>query len=259
MSSHPSTTSSARLRPMRRGSRTVPPAPGTIPMATSGWLKMAFGVANRMSHPSASSLPPPPTRPSITAMVGLGMVRRVSHISSYGPIAVGIGWTRGNCWMASTSKCARNHSGLAERITTARTDSSSASSWIAAPSSKNTSMVIRLIGGWSTVSVATPRSSTTVRTAVIAYLRSRCRQYRSRMADLDGERRLRTPGAWHRVYADRSAHGDEVEPVVGEVVDVAVGHQEHLGGCELADEVLVVADQDDRPRPVDEGVGDGLA
>ena len=166
MSSQPRTTSSARLRPISLGSRTVPPAPGMMPSATSGWLKIASGVTNRMSQASASSLPPPPTRPAMIAMVALGIVRSVSHIWSYGPISVGTGCSRGNPRIASTSKCARNHSGFADRNTTARTQSSCANRSISAASSKNTSMVTRLIGGWSIVTVAMPRSSTAVRRAV---------------------------------------------------------------------------------------------
>ena len=57
----------------------------------------------------------------------------------------------------------------------------------------------------------------------------------------------------------QSGEADEVEPVVAEVVDVAVGHQQHLGRGELLDELGVVADEDDRARPVAERVGDGLA
>src|SRR5688572_31438659 len=42
---------------------------------------------------------------------------------------------------------------------------------------------------------------------------------------------------------------DEFQPVVAEVVDVAVGHQQHLGRCELRDELGVVADEHDRALP----------
>ena len=80
MSSQPRIASSARLRPIRRGRRTVPVPPGMMPSATSGWLNTAVGPAKRMSQLSASSLPPPPTRPSITAIVAFGIGRSCSHI-----------------------------------------------------------------------------------------------------------------------------------------------------------------------------------
>ena len=38
-----------------------------------------------------------------------------------------------------------------------------------------------------------------------------------------------------------SGEADEVEPVVAEVVDLAVGHQQHLGGSELLDELAMFA------------------
>ena len=97
MSSHPRIASSARLRPISRGSRTVPLPPGMIPSATSGWLNTAVGPAKRMSQLSASSLPPPPTRPSITAIVALGIVRSDSHITWYVFSSVADGtWSVGN-------------------------------------------------------------------------------------------------------------------------------------------------------------------
>ena len=60
----------------------MPLPPGMIPSATSGWLNdgLAEQRAKRMSQLSASSLPPPPTRPSITAIVAFGIVRSASHI-----------------------------------------------------------------------------------------------------------------------------------------------------------------------------------
>ena len=91
MSSQPRIASSARLRPIRRGRRTVPVPPGMMPRATSGWLKIAVGPAKRMSQLSASSLPPPPTRPSITAIVAFGIWRSCSHMRWYVLSSVGIG------------------------------------------------------------------------------------------------------------------------------------------------------------------------
>ena len=62
-----------------------------IPRATSGWLNTAVGPAKRMSQLSATSLPPPPTRPSITAIVALGIWRSCSHMWWYVLSSVGSG------------------------------------------------------------------------------------------------------------------------------------------------------------------------
>ena len=69
----------------------MPVPPGMIPRATSGWLNTAVGPAKRMSQLSAISLPPPPTRPSITAIVALGIWRSCSHILWYVLSSVGGG------------------------------------------------------------------------------------------------------------------------------------------------------------------------
>ena len=131
-SSQPSTTSSARPRPSRRDSRTVPEPPGRMPSATSGWLNTARPLsAKRMSQLSAISLPPPPARPSITAMVVLGMVRSASHMRWKGDSgaggASGSKGAAGNFKIRPTSKCAMKKSGLADASTTTRTSSSAAS------------------------------------------------------------------------------------------------------------------------------------
>src|SRR5690349_3060464 len=53
-----------------------------------------------------------------------------------------------------------------------------------------------------------------------------------------------------RMRGDRSRAGsgqrDELQPVLGEVVDLAVGHQQDLVRGELLDELRVVADEHDR-------------
>ena len=59
----------------------VAPPPGTSPTATSGWPKIALPTAAKhMSTASAISLPPPRARPSILAMVTLGMFLNRSPI-----------------------------------------------------------------------------------------------------------------------------------------------------------------------------------
>ena len=146
----------------------MPLPPGMIPSATSGWQKTDEGVAKRMSHPRANSEPPPPTRPSIRAMVGFGIVRRVSHMA-WKPFGTGSsGISVGKPRIASTSKWAMNHSGSAERKTTARTASSAARAETVVARSRNIAVVIRLIGSFEMTTSATPRSSTATSTVLIA-------------------------------------------------------------------------------------------
>src|SRR5215210_1364451 len=52
-------SSFASAGPIRRGSRWVPPMPGSIPRPTSGKPKLAFSAAIRTSQASATSHPPP--------------------------------------------------------------------------------------------------------------------------------------------------------------------------------------------------------
>ena len=55
--------------------RCVPVPPGRMPIGTSIWLMMVLPMTpKRMSKLIDSSLPPPPTRPSIWAMVTLSML-----------------------------------------------------------------------------------------------------------------------------------------------------------------------------------------
>jgi hypothetical protein len=62
---------SAVSNPTTRGSRWVPPAPGSSPSFTSGSPIFAPGVATRKWQPSASSSPPPSAMPWIAATTGL--------------------------------------------------------------------------------------------------------------------------------------------------------------------------------------------
>ena len=132
-----------------------------IPSATSGWLNTALpSAAKRMSQLSASSLPPPPTRPSMTAIVAFGIVRIASHIAWNGlssvDSAAAAGPSVGNCRIRPTSKWAMKKSGLAERNTTTRTSSSAASSWDSSAIARYSPRSNRLIGPLSIVTVATP-------------------------------------------------------------------------------------------------------
>ena len=58
--------------PTRRASRCVPPPPGMMPSRISGWPSVAFSLAMRKSHASASSQPPPSAKPVIGRDGGAG-------------------------------------------------------------------------------------------------------------------------------------------------------------------------------------------
>ena len=100
----------------------------------------------------------------MTAIVALGIWRSCSHMWWYVLSSVGIGCgSVGNSRIAATSKWAMNHSGFADRSTTTRTSSSTASRSIVSASSRYTGTVIRLIGAWSTTTVAIPSCVVTTR------------------------------------------------------------------------------------------------
>ena len=61
--------------------------------------------------------------------------------------------------------------------------------------------------------------------------------------------RKRAPASGRGV-SHQSSQRHEVEPVPVEVVDLAVGHQQHLRRLQLLDELGVVADEDDRALPL---------
>ena len=80
-------------------------------------------------HASASSLPPPRARPSITAIVAFGMVRKRSTIALE-ERELGRRGLRlvGSCRIRLTSAWAMKNSGLAQSTTTTRTSSSASAS-----------------------------------------------------------------------------------------------------------------------------------
>ena len=65
-------SSNVRAVPIRRGSRCVPPPPGTSPCVSSGSPRMASSATMRRSHASAISRPPPRAAPFTEAIVGKG-------------------------------------------------------------------------------------------------------------------------------------------------------------------------------------------
>ena len=78
-----SSSCSARPLPTRRGSRCVPPYPGTSPSFTSGWPNFANSDAMRMWHAIASSQPPPSAKPFTAAIDGLGRrLEATEHVLS---------------------------------------------------------------------------------------------------------------------------------------------------------------------------------
>ncbi|MNK81731.1 hypothetical protein D3C87_1014840 [compost metagenome] len=58
---------------MIRGSRCVPPKPGTRPRLISGWPNLALSEAIRIWAAMASSLPPPRQKPLMAAITGFFM------------------------------------------------------------------------------------------------------------------------------------------------------------------------------------------
>ena len=60
-----------------RGSRTVPPSTSGMPWRRSKKPKWAVSPVTRRSHIAASSMPPATHQPSIAAMTGFAMMRRV--------------------------------------------------------------------------------------------------------------------------------------------------------------------------------------
>ena len=163
-SSQPSTISSARARPTRRGRRCVPPPPGMMPSATSGCASTQRPSApKRMSHESASSLPPPRAMPASFAIVAFGIVRRRSThgVEEAEPVRLRPRRRVGSVWISATSACATKNSGFALWKTTTRTASSRPSASIAPKSSFMSVMSSRLIGGWSIVTHATPSRAST--------------------------------------------------------------------------------------------------
>mmetsp|Transcript_20579 Transcript_20579/g.64289 ORF Transcript_20579/g.64289 Transcript_20579/m.64289 type:complete len:503 (-) Transcript_20579:5-1513(-) len=78
----------AGAQPMRRGSRCVPPAPGSSPRWTSGSPHFAALDMTRQWQASATSSPPPSAVPCIAATVG------IEALSSRSITSPSVGWVR---------------------------------------------------------------------------------------------------------------------------------------------------------------------
>ena len=77
----------ARLLPISRGRRTVPPSMSGTPHRRQNTPKTASSAATRRSHQSASSRPPATAYPSIAAITGFDSRSRVG---SHRPVALGV-------------------------------------------------------------------------------------------------------------------------------------------------------------------------
>ena len=160
----PRMTSSARPRPTSRGSRCVPPPPGMIPTATSGWPKRALpssGVAHVERHRALAAAAAADAlddgdgglrqRPeAVPSVRGTGTARRAARCRrSAGPA------------ISSTSACAMKNSGSAESTISTRTSSSPRPPASGGRSPAISGRSIRLIGGWSIVARQMPPSTAT--------------------------------------------------------------------------------------------------
>ena len=108
-------------------------------------------AAKRMSIDDTSSLPPPRTRPSITAIVAFGIVRNRSTIAWKNP-SVSFGSlrsSRGRPRIRLTSACAMKNSSSADDSTSTFASASSSTARPRRSSSSISGRSSRLIGGWS--------------------------------------------------------------------------------------------------------------
>ncbi len=142
---------SAGAAPIRRGSRCVPPAPGSSPSFTSGKPSRAAGAAMRAWQPSASSSPPPSAAPLIAATTGLRSPSIPSITSG------SIGGTGGlpNSVMSAPPEKVRPSAA----ITIAVTPESASARRSASASAVRTAAPSALTGGLTMRSTATPSAT----------------------------------------------------------------------------------------------------
>lgn len=143
----------ARLSPISRGSRTVPPSINGTPQRRQNTPSVASDSATRRSHQSASSSPPATAYPEIAAITGLLSVIRVGPI---GPSPSGSTRLPLGVPIALRSAPAQNVPPAPQSTATAASGSAS--------KARNASASARAVGP-STAFRASARSSTTVVTA----------------------------------------------------------------------------------------------
>lgn len=150
--------SMARLSPMSRGRRTVPPSMRGTPQRRQNTPNTASSSATRRSHQSASSRPPATACPLTAAITGLDSRRRVGPI---GPSPSSATRLPRSVPMALRSAPAQNVP-PSPQSTATRADSSASNSLKAAASSAavGPSTALRTSGRDSTTVVTCPRRST---------------------------------------------------------------------------------------------------
>ena len=159
--------SSARLRPTTCGSRAVPPAPGRMPINTSGWPITVRGEPTRTSSARRNSAPPPRATPSIAPIVSRRPAdSRWNVVAATLATVAGSYGARREARIPSTSPCIRKKSGSALWNTATFTPSSASSSSSVASRATMNAPSTRLVGGWSIVTTATPASCATARRSV---------------------------------------------------------------------------------------------
>src|SRR5688572_20240174 len=136
----------ARVIPIRRSARWVPPLPGIMPSRISGNANSERRVATRMSQARASSRPAPMAKPSIAATTGL---RQRSAAVSVSP-------QRSRSAGARVRNSARSPPALnalppAPRMTTTRTSSAASRSRKMPGNSLRMATVIVFILGWRSI------------------------------------------------------------------------------------------------------------
>ena len=152
----PVMASSAAGTPISRGSRWVPPAPGTMPSVTSGKPMRVPGAASRTWHPSATSQPPPSATPWIAATIGFSS----ASISSIRSGRFGV--PGGGVWSNSLMSAPPLNILPSPVMTSARTPSSAAAARSAACNPERTAMPRPFTGGFLSVMTATPSRFETV-------------------------------------------------------------------------------------------------
>ncbi len=148
------TSSTATATPARRGVRTVPDAPGTIPRLTSGSPTKALSSATRNRQPIATSNPPPRAEPWIAATQGL---TAPSSLSTRSGRCGGTGGFPNSDTSAPAMKVRP-----AQISTTARTEGSASRAATDSQRPWRRAWLRAFTGGLSTVTTAIPSACSTL-------------------------------------------------------------------------------------------------